>query len=337
MNRADVREFRVWHMMSYLGALLLCMALGQCLGMAQRPVGAIAAKGQVPQSIGMVDPSAQTYGSSLPIAPGDLVRVDVFGSPDLSGRYRVSQTGEVDLILAGRLHIAGLTSEAAATELEQLLRNKDILKNPHVNVFVQEYLSHGVTILGEVKNPGMYPSLGEHRLYDLIASAGGFTSSASNRITILRADKPNPPEVLELSNMAMTDGASDVPLSAGDRVVVGTGGIVYVIGDVGRTGGFVLSRTDPELTVLKALSLAGGFNHTAKTSAATILTQTTNGLTHKDFNLNKIIQHKEPDLELHAGDVLYIPASTAKIVGYRSIEAAFAAATQATVFVLGRY
>ena len=318
---------RVW---ASLGALLLSITLLGGSVSAQVPVQPQQATLPPQQVAGGTD---SAYGSYLPIAPGDLVQVTVFGASDLSGRYRVSPAGDVNLILAGRLHVTGMNSDAVATEIETLFRSKDILKDPHVNVFVQEYLSQGVTILGEVKNPGVYPSLGEHRLYDLIASAGGFTASASNRITLLHAGKPNQPEMMELSNMGLTDGAHNVPLAPGDRVIVATGGIVYVLGDVGRAGGYVLSRTDPQLTVVKALSLAGGFNHTAKTSAASILTQTASGIQHQDFDIKKVLDRKQPDLELHAGDVLYIPASNAKIIGYRAIEAAFTAATEASVYV----
>ena len=280
--------------------------------------------------------SESSYGSALPISSGDLVQIDVFGSPELSGRYRVSQGGDVDLILGGSFHISGLSAGEAAVRVEELLRTKDIVKEPHVNVFVREYSSQGVTILGEVKNPGVYPSLGEHRLYDLIASAGGFTATASNRVTILHGGDATQPQIIELSNMALTDGTNDVPLRPGDRVVVGTGGIVYVIGDVGRPGGFVLSRTDSQLSVLKVLSLAGGFNHTAKLGSTSILTQTANGLAHRDIDLRDIVRHKVPDPVLAPGDVLYVPASTAKIVGYRSLEAAFAAASSVSVVLASR-
>lgn len=265
--------------------------------------------------------------SPLQIAGGDLIEVSVFGIPEFSRPYRVSPMGDIDLNLGGRVHVGGLSPSEAALVVEKILRNQQLLLDPHVSVFVREYASQGVTIIGEIKNPGVYPALGEHKLYDLIAAAGGFTATASNKITILHHGEPQRIENVELSNLNLTDGQSDILLAPGDRVVVGAGGIVYVIGDVGRPGGFVLSRTDDTLTVLKILSLAQGINQTAKLGKATIITRTSSGLIHRDLNLKDILQHRAPDPLLAAGEVLYVPTSVTKVIGYRTLEAVFSAAT----------
>ena len=87
-------------------------------------------------------------------------------------------------------HVGGLTAEEAAVSIESLLRDEKILKHPHVEVFVQEYATQGVSILGEVKNPGVYPELGSHSLLDFISVAGGITPTAGKAVTVTHKNDP---------------------------------------------------------------------------------------------------------------------------------------------------
>ena len=86
--------------------------------------------------------------------------------------------------LAGGLPVSGMTAEQAGLAIEARLRETDILKDPHVSVTVLEYATQGVTVAGEVKNPGVYPLLGAHGLLDLISAAGGATPNAGKAVTI---------------------------------------------------------------------------------------------------------------------------------------------------------
>ena len=82
-------------------------------------------------------------------------------------KLRVNEAGEITVPVAGAVRVTGMTSEEAAAAVEEKLRSADILKDPHVSVFISEYATQGVTVAGEVKTPGIYPLLGSHELLDL--------------------------------------------------------------------------------------------------------------------------------------------------------------------------
>ena len=114
----------------------------------------------------------------LRLAAGDLVEVQVFDTAELSGRLRVSEKGEIQMPIAGPVEVQGLTAEQAGARITARLRDAHILNEPHVSVFVVEYATQGVSVLGEIKNPGIYPVLGAHGLLDFISVAGGVTPTA---------------------------------------------------------------------------------------------------------------------------------------------------------------
>jgi polysaccharide export outer membrane protein len=198
-----------------------------------------------------------------------------------------------------------------------------------VTIFVDESASQGATILGEVTKPGVYPVLGERRLYDVISAAGGFTDKAGRVVTITRRNKQDAPQTVQLpSNLAdQTDG--NVAVAPGDTIVVGRAGVVYVVGDVSHPSGFMIE--DNSLTVLKALALAGGANRTASLNGSKLLRQTANGVQEIPVQLKKILQAKAPDAPLQRGDILFVPGSAAKAFAYRGAEAAISMTTALAV------
>jgi protein involved in polysaccharide export with SLBB domain len=96
----------------------------------------------------------QADTSALVIGPGDDVEIAVYGAPDLSVHTRVTSDGNVSLALTGYVRVQGLTSSEAEAAIEAQLRLGNILNDPHVSVFVKEYASSSVTVVGEVVRPG---------------------------------------------------------------------------------------------------------------------------------------------------------------------------------------
>src|ERR1039458_4582413 len=132
-------------------------------------------------------------GYALQVSAGDLLDLNVFDTPELSGKLRVDEHGAVTLPLGGVLPVSGLTAEQIGLAIETRFRETNILKEPHVSVTVLEFSTQGVTVLGEVKNPGVYPLLGSHELLDLISAAGGVTPNAGKAVTVThRADPDHP-------------------------------------------------------------------------------------------------------------------------------------------------
>jgi len=267
---------------------------------------------------------------SLKISSGDLIEVLVFDTPELSGNLRVGQDGSVRLPLGGDIKITGLSADAASNAIEEQLRTKQILLHPHVQVTIAEFATTGVTVLGEVKTPGNYPLLGAHTLPDIIAAAGGLTNTSGDELIIVHPSDPyHPLHVTRIHSESFA--RNEIPLTPGDRITVAKAGIVYVLGDVGRPGGFVI---DPKggLTVLQALSLAQGFNKTAAQRKAMIIRKNDAKIVHLGSDIQNILDGKRTDAGLTDGDVLYVPSSLAKTFTYRGIEAAIQLGTGFAIY-----
>ncbi|HEX4424608.1 MAG TPA: polysaccharide biosynthesis/export family protein, partial [Terriglobales bacterium] len=127
-------------------------------------------------------PGVANAPSSLRLGTGDLVEVSVYNVPELSTKARVSGAGDIYLPLIDYVRVGGLSADQAQALIQQRLSDGGFVKNPHVSVFVQEYASQGASVLGEVARPGVYPVLGQQRLFDVISAAGGFTEKAGQSI-----------------------------------------------------------------------------------------------------------------------------------------------------------
>jgi len=271
---------------------------------------------------------------ALQIAAGDLLDLSVFDTPELSTKLRVDEHGNVSLPLAGVLPVAGMTAEQAGLAIEARLRQTEILKDPHVSVTVLEYATQGVTVVGEVKNPGVYPLLGSHGLLDLISAAGGVTPNAGKAVTVTHRSDPDYPVIVKIESRPGSTAAVKVDISPGDTIMVSHAGIVYVVGDVGKPGGFLIENND-RLTVLQAVALAQGTNKTAALNQAKLIRKTETGRQEMPVPLKKILSNNAADEPLADGDILFIPTSQAKNAAYRGMETALQMATGVVVY--GRY
>jgi polysaccharide export outer membrane protein len=269
------------------------------------------------QTIMPVDARVAANVSSIPVAhalqisAGDLLDVSVFDTPELSTKNRVDEHGAITLPLSGVIPVAGLTAEQAGEAIETRLRSANILKQPHVSVTVEQYTTQGVTVLGEIKNPGVYPLLGAHGLLDIVSAAGGVTPNAGKAITITHRDEPDKPVTIQMDSHPGSSASFNVDLRPGDTVMVSHAGIVYVVGDVGRAGGFVLETND-RLTVLQAIALAQGPNKTAALNNTRIIRKSGDQRELLPISIKKIMASKAPDPMLNDGDILFIPSSAAK-------------------------
>lgn len=256
--------------------------------------------------------------TTLRISAGDLLAVDVFDTPELSAKLRVSEKGDIDIPVAGSSHVGGLTAEEAATQIEKLLRDDDILKHPHVEVFIQEYATQGVSVLGEVKNPGVYPELGSHSLLDFISLAGGITPTAGKAVTITHKNDPEHPTVVQLDNSPEASVRAAVAILPGDTIMVSRSGIVYVIGDLGKPGGFLID-SNQRLTALQAIALAQGANKDSALNGSRLIRKTPTGPLETRVELGKILAGKQSDIRLEDGDILFVPTSKSKTIAFQGI------------------
>jgi len=269
--------------------------------------------------------------SLLRLGPGDLIELNVYNVPELATKARVGTTGDVYLPLVDYVHLAGLTVEEAQSLLEKRLADGGFVRNPHVTIFVDESPSQGVTLLGEVSKPGIYPVLGDRKLYDIISEAGGFTATAARKVSIIRH---NPPQAttLNLPRNLADDLQNNVEVLPGDTITVPRAPIIYVVGDVGRPSGLLVDNGS--LTVLQAVALAGGTNKTAKMNGIRIIRKGPAGMSETQVPLKKMLEAKAPDIPLQGDDILFVPVSGGKVLASRTFEAAMSAATAVTIYTV---
>lgn len=265
---------------------------------------------------------------SLLIGPGDLLHVTILREPELEQHARVRDSGDVSLPLIGSVHVAGLDPAAASSAIAAKYRDGNFLKHPNVSVFVEEFATQPVSVLGQVEKPGTYKITTPRTLLDLLAMAGGLTPVADRHIMIERAPGAKQREErVFLSNRSGDALMANVTIDPGDTILVPKAGIVYVLGDVGRPGGYTMEN-ESRMTVLQAIALAGGVRHTAKEKKARIIHNVNGHYDEQPLPLREIEKGEAPDEQLYANDVIYIPFSLAKniVLGTSAIVASASSA-----------
>jgi polysaccharide biosynthesis/export protein len=272
------------------------------------------------------DPSDVILGS------GDLLAVSVAGAPEYHYDVRVSSAGNASLPMLGNVKVAGLSTVMAEGVVAQRLQEKGFFNDPQVSIFVKEYATAGISILGEVQKPGIYPLPGKRTLLDAISAGGGVTPKAGKTVTITHRDGTESPETVQLSpdrGQTMTN----MVVRPGDTIVVSKAGMVYVVGDVKEPTAIILDN--PHLTVVQAIAIAHGTNPTASLKSAKLIHKSSTTREEVAIPLDKILSAKSPDLELHSDDIIFVPNSVAKTVTRRGLDAAVQTAIGVAIY--GRY
>jgi polysaccharide biosynthesis/export protein len=288
------------------------------------------AKTATPSLSGDVAGAANADAGETLIGAGDLLKIGVIGATDYDQEVRVASNGNAALALIGNVHLAGLSVDQASQLIRKRLLDAKYFSDPQVTVFEKEYATQGVSVLGEVQKPGVYPLIGPHRLFDVLSQAGGTTAKAGELVTVTRQTEPRSPQNVRLSSNPDKNNESNIEMHPGDTVVVSKAGVVYVVGDVRKPSGFVMESHG--MSVLQALALAEGPNPTAALKSAKIIRATPAGPTEIPIELKKILAAKAPDLRLQAEDIIFVPSSTAKNVAGRTLQSIVNVATGVAIY-----
>ena len=264
------------------------------------------------------------------IGGGDLLLVTVFGASDYNHEVRVGVDGNINLPFIGAVKVAGLTPGEIASDLQRRLSEGGYFNNPQVSVFVKEYATQGVSVLGEVQKPGVYPLLGSRTLFDVLSAAQGTTQLAGDRAYITHRNRPQQPQIVKLGYDIKGVTQGNVPVLPGDTVIVPKAGIVYVVGNVQKPTG--IAMVDPGLTVLKAIALAQGIAPNAALNKARLVRKTSDGEVAIPLQLKKMLAAKVPDMRVEAEDVIFVPNSTATSAFKRSLELALQTASGIVIY-----
>lgn len=193
-------------------------------------------------------------GGDYRIGPGDLLRVSVFGSPELSNEVRVSDSGAITYPLVGAIEVAGRSTAQVEAMLKARFIEGGYLREPQVLVHVAEYQSQKVSVLGHVMKPGQYTLQSSNRVLDMLAAAGGIrTDEAGDSAMLIRQDNTRQP--IDLYALFNGDPSQNVPVTGGDTLYVARAPQFYIYGEVQRPGMYRLERG---MTVSRAISAGGG-------------------------------------------------------------------------------
>ena len=237
-----------------LSVLLLLMLQVTPTWAAQR---APAAPLPVPALPG-VPAAANAVGPLTPLGPGDSVTMHVFGQPDMDTVLGVADDGTIRVPLAGAIQVGGSSPETAARRVEKAFKDGGFFVDPHVTLTVTQSLSQRVSVLGEVKTPGRYPVDAKTTIIDLLAQAGGETEFASDTVYVLRTDPTGSVKRYPVNVKGLVGAGPSTPtqlLRAGDSVYVPRAAQFFILGEVQKPS---MYKLEPNLTVLQAISLAGG-------------------------------------------------------------------------------
>ncbi len=352
--------------------LVIALALQVSLSaQAPYPPGAGQAPSQSPQNPLTVEelnrrierhpaPPPATVGVlDYRLGPEDVIEVAVFEAPELGAVARISATGKVTLPLLGPVHVSGLTPRQFELVLEELLREKGYMHDPHATVSIREMRSHGVSVIGAVQKPGVYQLQGSKTLIEVLSLASGLAEDAGDTVLVARGasvpapspsvETPDTPEgraavlpgglqetkvlSVDLRQLLYSgEAALNVTIFPGDIVKVSQAGIVYVVGDVKKPGGFTLKNNE-SITVLQAIALAEGMNRTAAQTRARIIRTDADGKRHElPLNLARLLRGRSADPVLQPKDIVFVPSSTGKTAAYRGMESVLQIVTGVIVF-----
>jgi polysaccharide export outer membrane protein len=250
---------------------------------------------------------------------------------------RIDLQGNLNIPLIGRVHAGGLTvDQLEALVVSRLLK---YAKRPQVTISVTEFRSQPVSVVGAVNKPGIHQVQGRKTLIEMLSLAEGLRNDAGNTIKLTRQITwgaiPLPDvmvneaagfsvaEITVNSIMEARNPEQNIPIMPNDIISVPRAALVYVVGNVKRSGGFVLGEKKG-VSTLQALALAEGLDRAAAPEHAKIFRVPPDGgeRTEISVNLKKILSGKGKDIPMYANDVLFIPNSASRTIGYRALESA---------------
>jgi polysaccharide export outer membrane protein len=288
----------------------------------------------------------------ISIGSGDLLHIDVFEVPDLSRDVRVSETGLISLpLIPDRIPVAGCTPYQLEGRLEKLLETNGLVLHPQVSVMVKEQNSDPISVAGAVVHPVVYHEFRPTTLIEVLAAAGGVANDAGDKILITRSEargtvcgEPDPSsdptadsQTMKIKISELLDKgnpAFNVPVYGGDVITVPRAGIIYVAGAVVQPGGYTLNDPGATFNAMKIIALAHGLIGSAKANDSVILRKDPNTGQTKEIRikLKRIMDRKDPDVTLYAGDILYVPDSAARRILGRAGTAAIGIGTGLAIY-----
>lgn len=290
-------------------------------------------------------PQVQNNQGDYRIGPADVLAISILGLSEFTTNdtpsriIHVSNSGKIHVPYLGVLTVTDMTTAQLESALARKLQEQDLVKEPQVQVRVAEYRGHNVYILGEVMMPGQYLLRETMYLTDLISLGMGFNEVASQHVYLYRHSlsppKAQPPD----SNNEVIPGQTSLDdaikinikeLFAGTHPELNLqlqGGDIlycpqqrqesfYIVGDINKPGAMQIP-SDGQLLCSQAVSMAGGPTRTAKMSRSILLRYDEAGVRQElAVDFDAILRGKRPDFAVQPNDIIFVPGSKAKTLGY---------------------
>ncbi len=241
--------------------------------------------------------SAQDYR----VGEGDILEISVYENEDLDTTSRVSSGGTIRVPLIGEISVADMTVSQVSTSIEKMLAD-GYLVSPQVDVFIKEHRSKQAVILGQIRTPGQYEVRGQVTLLEFISTAGGLTDDAGNTVIIKRTGKGENPKnkiVIDLEDLIEKgDTSLNINIQDNDSIYISEAKTYYVSGEVNKPDSY---KYETDVTVIKAVTMAGGFSKIAAKNKVRII-RTVNGE-------KKIFERVNMDEPVLPDDVIVVPES----------------------------
>lgn len=280
------------------------------------------------------------------IGPTDVLVVSVADAPEFGGKYRVSDSGMIELPgVPTPIRAENLSPMELAHSIREALLSAKQLRDPHVGVFVDEYHGRTITVLGAVAKPSVYPLSKKTNVLQALSLAGGPLPNSGNTVTIVRGPasaEATGTAVGSVQILQMGDLLSGKELSTasevknGDVISVSSAQLIYVVGAVVKPGGYTMADPNSGVSVVQAVALAEGLNSVASHHGL-ILRQSTSDRARIEIpvDIGQMMTGKNTDVVLAPNDILYVPTSGAKQTLKVMGEIALAAANGAAVYGVG--
>lgn len=268
------------------------------------------------------------------IGPEDLLDISVFEDEKLNKIVRVSSQGNISFPLIGILRVKDLTANELEREIRDLLSEK-YFQNPHVSVFIKEYRSQRLSVIGAIEKPGVFDVTGQKTVLDILAMAGGLKEDAGQMLFLIRPprledgdakekkgleEKTIQTFVIDLEALLVKgDLTLNLPLSHGDVLNIPLSGKVFVGGEVMKPGGFSLKGK--RMTISQAITIAEGLKSEANGDETRIFRYSGIGNERETITVNiyAIQKGQSEDIYLQENDIVIVPKSGIKafLIGFR--------------------
>lgn len=255
--------------------------------------------------------SQEKISPNYRVGAQDMIEITIFGHPELSRSVRVSEEGKIPFPYIGEIEINGFTRLEIEKKMKTAI-DEILLQDAQVTVFIKEFHSQKVSLLGAVVKQDQYQLNGPETLLSLISKAGGITESAGEDIIVIRQlpDKTTRSLKISIHDLILIgDPALDIPLQANDIINVPKDELVkiYFVGEVTTTGTLEVKRSKIP-TLLQAIIQQGGFTPKAAQKSILIRRIGPDGEEQMlTLNVRAILKGRKKDVPLKENDTIYVP------------------------------